>query len=481
MYNLILGGAIAAALIPVLSGYLKKERETEGWKAVSTFINIAIVLMIVFSTLGIVFAPQLIPLVASTYGRETPVRLDLAVRITRIMFPSVSFLMLAGMCIGVLNSYQRFAVAAYGPAVYNVLTALSIFFLSSNNPEDNYGIVTVALGVMTSAILYFLFQFVFTLRHAKNNFKIGIDLKQEGFRKLFRLALPALIASSVMQINIIILVGFASRFEAGSVTALKMADRTWQMPLGIIAQSLGVAALPTLSRLFAGSEMKKFKVTFNRSFNTILMLVVPSAAGFFILREPIIRTLFKFGDRVSNEDVVLTAGILMFYSIAIIAQSIATFVNRSFYSINNTKTPLMTGVGTIIINIALCIIFYNYTSLGVAGMALSYSLATLTNGCLLVLLFNRRTESIKYGTFFVFIGKILLSSAVMGLLIFAFESVHSTINDGKVVQALYLGVEILAGAVVYVAAVVLLRVGEAQYLWDMLKSKLKKFIPVKIL
>jgi hypothetical protein len=114
-------------------------------------------------------------------------------------------------------------------------------------------------------------------------------------------------------------------------------------------------------------------------------------------------------------------------------------------------------------------------------MALSYSLATLTNGCLLVLLFNRRTESIKYGTFFVFIGKILLSSAVMGLLIFAFESVHSTINDGKVVQALYLGVEILAGAVVYVAAVVLLRVGEAQYLWDMLKSKLKKFIPVKIL
>jgi putative peptidoglycan lipid II flippase len=471
MYNLIIGGAIAAALIPVLSGYLKRDMENEGWKAISTFINIAIIMMLVLSTLGMIFAPHLIPLAASGYGRETPERLDLAVRITRIMFPSVSFIMMAGMCNGVLNSYQKFAVAAYGPSIYNILSALSILFLSNNNVRDNFGIESIAFGVLGSALAYFLFQLGFTLKHMKN-YELKINLRHEGFKKLFSLALPALAASSIIQINIIVLVSFSSRFAPGSITALKMADRTWQMPLGIIAQSLGIAALPTLSRLFAVNDIKRFKATFKKSFNTVLMLVIPTAVGFIILREPIIRAIFQFGNRIDNNDVIITSGILMFYAIAIVGQSAATFLNRSFYSINNTKIPLLTGLSSILINIILCFTFYNYTSLGVAGMALSYSLASLINGFLLFFLFNLKTRIVKYKNFLIFIAKLLAASLLMGLFLCVFQMLHNTAIDSKIIQVLYLAFEIITGVVIYGAAAILLRISEVEYILNIVKKKL---------
>ena len=153
MYDMLVGGAISAALIPILSGYIAKKDEENGWKAVGTFINVVIVAMSVVCLSGIIFAPQLVSLIA--VGFESEAQKQLTVDLTRILFPSVAFLMLAGLSNGVLNSYHRFAAAAYGPSIYNIGSALSILLFS----KSQWGVRGVAFGVMGSAIIYFYFNY----------------------------------------------------------------------------------------------------------------------------------------------------------------------------------------------------------------------------------------------------------------------------------------------------------------------------------
>ena len=117
MYGLLVGGAIAASLIPMLTGYVEKGREKEGWKVVGTYINVMMIVMFFLVILGVVFAPQLMQLIAKGFKNSPPEKMELAVRLTRILMPISFFMMLSGFCNGIMNSYSRFAVAAFGPCV----------------------------------------------------------------------------------------------------------------------------------------------------------------------------------------------------------------------------------------------------------------------------------------------------------------------------------------------------------------------------
>jgi putative peptidoglycan lipid II flippase len=249
MYNLLVGGSIAAAIIPVLSGYLAKDEEIEGWKAIGSFINTIFIIMVIVSGLGIVFAPKLISLTAPGYNVETTA---LTITLARILFPSVSFIMLAGLTNGVLNSYQRFAAAAYGPTVYNLGSVISILLF------NRLGVQKVALGIMFSALIYFLFQVSFAFKNL-SYYSFGLNLRHEGYKRVIKLAIPSLLASSIVQINTIISQSYTSNFERGSVTALTGANDIWQLPYGIFAMGLGTAILPKLSEKLALGETRVFK------------------------------------------------------------------------------------------------------------------------------------------------------------------------------------------------------------------------------
>ncbi|MDO8685654.1 MAG: murein biosynthesis integral membrane protein MurJ [Clostridiales bacterium] len=480
MFSLLVGGAISAAVVPVLSGYLGTNREQEGWAAFSSFVNLLGVFMVLFCTLGIIFAPELVKIVAAGYGEKQPEKLELVVRITRILFPTNIFLMLAGLCNGVLNSYRKFAAAAYGPSIYNISCALSIFFLSSNSPADDYGVIRVAYGVLAGSIVYFLFQLSFAVRHAKF-FKLGIIFVNEGFRKLFRLAIPSLASSTIMQINIIINARFASFFEMGSVTALRMADRSWQMPLGIVAQGLATAILPSISSDHAKGDTDTYKGTLMKGLKTALLLTVPSAVGFAVLGPQIIRTMYRFSDKMTEADVTLTAGILLFYSIALITQSMSTILNRGFFAINNTKTTLNVGLFTIIVNIILSIVFYNFTSLGVAGMALAYSIASFVNAISLLLLLNSKVKGLDLRGLGGLLVKIVPVAAISGFFMFGLSRLLPSGADSieinlmiKINQIIFLLIELTVGILIYFILVLFLKVDEALLIKEFFLKKLKK-------
>ncbi len=464
MYDMVVGGAIAAALIPILSGYLEKDKEEEGWKAAGTFINLVLIVTIFACIVGMAFADKIVPIMAWGFKGEAT---ELTIKLTRILFPSVAFLMLAGITNGVLNSYQRFAAAAYGPSIYNIGSALSILLLSK------IGVSAVAYGVMFSSLIYFLFQLSFALKNLKY-FRFKLYLNHSGFRKLFKLAIPSLLSSSISQINVIVSASFTTVFTAGSVVAFNMADRMWQMPYGIFAQGMGIALLPTLSAKYAVNEIDSYKYTLIRGLKTVLLLAVPSTIGLFVLREPIVRTVFQFSDALSEQDIYVSASALMFFATALITQSMVTILNRGFYAVNDTKTPLYVGIATIVVNYALNSYFISTVSrLNVSGMALAYAISSTVNAILLMIILEIKLDGIHLEKLAGFMVKVTAASAVMGFLISLINTLVQGFIVSKLHQIFFLTIIVCFGAMIYYVIVLLMKVDEAKYILRFIVDKLK--------
>lgn len=487
MYFLLVGGAISAALIPVLTGYIAKNEEEEGWKAVGTFINVTVGAIVIFCILGIIFAPQLVPLVTLGYNKNAnPEQLKLVIQLTRILFPSVALLMLAGFVNGVLNSYQRFAAAAYGPSLYNILSALSILFLS------RISVQSVAYGVMSSSLIYFIFQLSFALKNLKF-YKLKIYLKHPGFIRLFKLAIPSLVSSSIAQVNVLITSMFTTLYPKGSIVALSTADKIWQTPYGIFAQGIGTALLPTLSSRHAVGDEEDYKNVLMKGLKTVLLLSVPSAIGLAVLRRPIV-TFFKFSSLFDDSSITSAQNILLFFTIALIGQSIVAIMNRGFYAAHDTKTPLYIGSGTIAVNVALCYVFYRYTDLGVAGMSLAYSITSLINAYLLTIILNRKMKGFDLKEASKFFLKILFASIIMGISLYIMDrklGIFPYSIDFKIVssaellhiklrQLISVILEVTAGAMIYFVSAILLKVKEMEIITDLIYSKIKKISSIQL-
>lgn len=471
MYNLLVGGSIAAALIPVLSGYIARGEEKEGWKVVGSFINSIFLIMLVISGLGIIFAPQVVSLTAPGYDKETS---ELTVTLTRILFPSVSFIMLAGLTNGILNSYQRFAAAAYGPTIYNLGSVVSILTFYK------YGVDKVAYGIMLSAFVYFSFQLSFAYSNIAKHYKFKIYSKHSGYKKITKLAIPSLLASSVTQLNTVISQSYTSNFRLGSVTALNNANDIWQLPYGIFAMGMGTALLPTLSEKLALGEKESFKKILSKGIKSVLFLTIPSGVGFILLREPVISAIYKWSGNFDSERILHTGNILMFYSLALFSQSILAIVNRAFYACNDTKTPLYSGITSILSNALFCYIFYRFTSLEASGMALAYSIAGTINALILLFVLNRKLKGIHLKELIIYILKIIVSSLLMGvLLIFVIKLVPVDFTraftiENKVEELCYLLAMIAVGAIIYFIFAFVMSVEETRYFFTLIKSKIRK-------
>ena len=142
----------------MLSSSISKENEKEGWKAIGTFLNITVMAFFFLSIVFYIFTPAFVGMVAIGYEPGTE-SFSLVVKLTRILLPSSLFMILAGQCNGILNAYNRFAAASFGPVLYNLCVMLSIIIFGARSVE------LTTVGVMISAIVYFAVQLLCTWRH----------------------------------------------------------------------------------------------------------------------------------------------------------------------------------------------------------------------------------------------------------------------------------------------------------------------------
>lgn len=467
MNILLVGGTISAALVPFLSGKLETDEEREGWRAASSFINVIFIIMLLLCALGIIFAPQIIPAVAPGFTGKSPQTQELSIRLTRILFPSVIFILLAGLCNGVLYSYKKFAAAAYGPSIYNLGCAVSVLLFADTNPDS---MVKVAYGVAASAVVYFLLQLPFVFSKLKF-YSTVINLSDKGFQRLFRQAVPSLMSSSITQVNVIISTAFVSlvTFEGG-LAAFRNANTLWQLPHGIFALGIATAMLPTLAGKYASGELQEYKNLLMRSLTTVLFIALPSTVGFIVLREPLVRAVYNWGGKFNEADVSVVSSIIVMFATSIITQSVVTIMNRGFYALQNTKTPLMIGIVSVFMNFGLGLIFYRYTDFGAAGIAQVYSIISTVNATLLLIILNIKVKGIYMDRLLQFAIRAVPSVLVMGIVLVVLERIPLQL-DTKVLQLLYLTGEIILGVAIYSGMMLLMKAEDAKYLIKMLKVR----------
>jgi len=452
LYYLLVGGALSSAFIPVFSGYIATDKEEDGWQVASTIFNIIIILMLFGIGLGIIFAPALIHLLVPGFSAEY---MTLTILMTRIMFIQTFFMALNGISMGILNSYQNFLAPAAGSVVYNLGIIVVGLILS-----PYIGILGFAVGVVCGAVFFFVVQ-VPALLKLGLRYRPVLDLKHPGVHKIGVLVMPVLIGLSVTQFNLFVNQSLGSTLPEGMISALRAAQRIMQLPIGVFAIAIAVAVFPTLTGFAARKEMTEFKRTMSLGVRTVIFITLPAAAGLIALKTPIVRLLFQQG-RFTVEDTQATAYALFFYCIGLFAYSAIQFLNRVFYSLQDTRTPVTVGIFTIIVNIALNYLLIK--PLGHGGLALAYSLAGLINMIGLLYILRVKVGSIDGRRMLRSFAQTLGISALMAFAAYETAVLLESIIDitTKFGQALQVGISVGLGAIIFSALVLLFGMEEGE-------------------
>lgn len=467
MYDLLIAGALSAGFMPVFTGYLANEDEDGAWKAANTFITVAILFIVVFNIFGIIFAKYLVPLVAAGVVDDLR-KYQLTVELTRVMLPAVTFTVIAGLLKGILNSYKRFSVSAYGPVVYNIGIILGAALLGRR-----FGIYGMAAGVIIGAVFNALIQVPEFLK-VGGKFTLKIDLKNEGYRRMLHLMGPSIIGLAFVRINLLLNQNIASLLDDGSITALRYAQRIMLLPIGIFSASISTTIFPTMSSLIARKEYDKFKDTFSLGLRTLTFITIPSSVGLIVLNVPVVRLLFKHG-AFTEENLRLTAFALAFYSIGIIGQSIVPIIIRGFYSIQDTKTPVKIGFVVLVFNFILNISFVKFSNLAIGGIAFSTSLTSILEMILLYNMLGRKIRGLKTRELMTSGIKCLIASVIMGASAYLSSAAieHIIGTSSKTAQLIGVGVPILIAVVVYIVAAYMLKMSELKVVVDIVRKKVK--------
>ncbi|MDW7674537.1 MAG: murein biosynthesis integral membrane protein MurJ [Bacillota bacterium] len=467
---LLMGGAFSAAFIPVFSGYLAKNNEKEAWEVASIIFNIAVVVLLVGITLGLIFTPWLIPLVAIGFRNEAET-VALTVKMSRIMFGQAFFISLSGIMVGILNSYKEFTAPAIAGVAYNA--GIIIFGLLLIN---HFGIVGFAIGVVMGAVLNFAVQLPAVLRLGWK-YTLSFNWRHPGVKRVAILMAPMLIGLSVVNLNLIINQNLASTLPEGLVSALRAAQRIMQLPIGIFAVAIAVAVFPTLTEQAAKKQDETFKSTMNLGIRTVIFVTLPAAVGLMALGVPIVRLLFQWGS-FTPEATSTTAYALFFYAFGIAAYSANHVLNRSFYALEDTTTPVKIAFTTIIINFVLNLLLIRVWGHG--GLALANSLAGIYSMVMLSYFIRRKLGAIGGRKLLVSFAKTGLASVIMGAVAYGMANLIEGLIDlsVKLNQIIQVGATIAVAGLLYLAITGLLKMEEIEMLKGIVRKRIVRKRPV---
>jgi len=378
-------GAFSQAFIPVLAETKVSDGEdlSETRALVVHTIGTLGGVLVLLTLLAELAAPWLIIVFGPGFYLEGGQKYDLTVEMLRITFPYLMLISLTGLAGAVLNSFGRFAVAAFTPVLLNLSLIGAAIYLA---PMMDEPIVALAWGVFIAGVVQLAFQLPFLARLGMLGWPRW-GSAHAGVRKIMRLMLPVIIGSSVLQINLVIDTIIASFLFTGSVTWLYYADRMVEFPLGVFAIALSTVILPTLSRQHAESDPEQFAKTLDWALRLALVVGLPATLGLFLLAEPIITSLFEYGGFTAG-DVSMAALALMAYSIGLPAFILIKVLAPAYFSRQDTKTPVKIAIRAMFLNIALNVLFVvPMVYLGIngphAGLALATGLAAWLNAWLL--------------------------------------------------------------------------------------------------
>jgi len=458
----ILGFALVTMVVPIMTRYFVDGKDDEAWSVANSLVNIIAILLAVVSVLGIIFAPQLVFVTAPNLPEKGT---EMAIHLTRIMFPAVFFMGVGMVFTGILNSRYRFVAGAAAPGISNIIIILSVVFFSAA------GIFGLAWGTLASFIGLAVIQLP-ALYRAGFRYRFVCQWRHPAIIGAMKDIGPIVLGVAVNQIYLAVNRIFASGLSEGSISALNYASKLMNLPVGIFVAAIAAAIYPMLSEKAMGKDMEGLANTMSKGLGMVTLVALPAAAGLIVLRVPIVQLLFQRGAFGYN-DTLITAYALLFLCVGLVFVAVNMVLTRAYYASGNVYTPVIVGVFSIGVNVLAS--FLLIKPLGHGGLALSNSLAAAANTVFLYIFFCRKLPAFSQSTFFASIGKMLVATLVMGATAWGVKIFLAPLAArGSLGLLMIVGIAIIAGVIVYFIVAKILRVHEIDQLWAILNKKVLK-------
>jgi putative peptidoglycan lipid II flippase len=475
--DLFAEGALSSAFVPTFTHYLAKKSKEEAAE-LANLVATAIVLVVGgLCLLGMIFSPQLVDLLAGGF-RDVPGKFELAVTMTRIMFPFLLLVALAAQAMGILNACNQFAVPATASTMFNIGSL--VFGLLLGKVVGPYiglsAIYGMAYGVVLGGAVQLTWQLP-ALRRAGFAFRPRINWADPGMRRILILIGPAILGNAAVQINVAVNSHFASRLGDGPISWLQYAFRFMQLPIGIFGYAIAAATLPAVSRAVSNHDYDDFRHTLSQSLGMVFVLTVPSAVGLVVLRETIVSAIYEMG-RFDALDTQQTALALACYSIGLVGYAAAKVINPAFYALNDSRTPMIVSTCSIAINLGAVLTLLGVAGFGHAGLALSTSAVAIFSSMALFLVMRSRIGGIYGRNLWRTFSRVSVASLLMGGVVWLLSSgINGALGTSKVARLIDLAVSIPVGILVLYLACRLLHVSELDAALRAVLGPLQRRIP----
>jgi putative peptidoglycan lipid II flippase len=380
--SLFAEGAFSAAFVPLFSGILQREGRDKAKQFADDAFAVLGAVILLFSIVMVIAMPVVLFAMAPGFA-DVPGQMEKATELARVAFPYLLFVSLTSLQSGVLNAFNRFAVAAVAPVFLN-LTLIVALLIGVGTEGDRA--LFLAWGVFAAGVVQFIWL-AWGCRRIGMNFKLGLPRLTPDVKRLLIRMMPVVFGAGIYQINLVVNKIIATLVGAGAVSWLYYADRINLLPVGVIGVAIGVALLPLLARQIQEGNDDAALANQNRAIEISLLLTVPAAAGIAMLGGPITSVLFERGEFMPEDREAVAAALLAF-SIGLPAYVLNKTLTPGFFARSDTKTPVLASASALVVNIAINLALMK--SLGHVGIALGTAISSWLNVAILGVILYRR-------------------------------------------------------------------------------------------
>ena len=440
LLDMTLGAAISSTFIPIFNEYLQKDGKKRAIQFANNFLNVIIVVSLLLTILGIIFAPQIVSIIAPDLEAQT---LELTVQLIKILFPIMIFTAVAYVSVGFLQSMDEFRI----PSIISVVAnGILILYLAIFN--NKFGIKGVAIAMLVGWATQILVQIPSVIKKGFK-YKFSIDFKDEGLKKILKLAPPILISTWVQPINNIVNIRLASGLQDGqAVSALEYSYNLYLIIVGVFSYTLSNIIFPELSKLTADNNKSMIVEILNKSIKISLFLIIPMSVGIGVLSNDIIKLIYERGEFTATST-YLTGGALTYYAIGMIGYGLMEILNKAFYAMQDSKTPMKISALAIIMNILLSIGLVKVNDY--LGLPLAASVTSIITAILMIYAINKKMNGIVDKKTTVECAKTIVSALIMGVVVYLIAKIN--IKH----QIITLAVSVLSGVIVYFITMLVLK------------------------
>jgi putative peptidoglycan lipid II flippase len=460
---LVADSAVSSAFVPVFSELLEKGERKRAWRVASSLFWL---LLLGLSGLTAFFM-LIAPLVLAPFG-EPPGYHDLAVTLSRILFPTVALLGVSGIIVGILNSYDEFSIPALAPIAWNLAIIAGLVLGVPRASSPNAELYVYAGSVLVGTVIQVLLP-VPWLRGLDGRLQVVLDWRDPAVKQVFLLMLPVTISLGLINFNALIDVLFASRLIDPELApaSIDKAFRLYMLPQGMFSVAVATVLFPSLSRAVARADMDEFRRWLSTGLRWIGFLLIPASVALAVLATPIVRLLYQHGKFTPHQTIVV-AGALAAFAAGLTFNGTMLMLNRAFFSLQSNWIPTLVALGNLGLNAVLDAAFYR---LGVWGIPLSTSLVNLAGTIALLVLLRRRIGRIGFDAIAEQTSRVLVASAGLAIVAFgAWRVLDDALGRSLVAQLVSLGVALAAAGAAYVGACRLARVRELDTLLALRRS-----------